>query len=193
MDYNALFNRLFFLTIIFFFALSAVAQGKKITTTLNNIPKEAKNTTVKQKKNPQEYISRIEWLQALSNHIARYKYYPCQAKKNKETGEVKVKIQLDGDGTLVSTAIAKSSNMQLLDQTTIKIIEKASPYPKPPKKLLEKNMLSVTLPIIYTFTDDSDSQDSSINAHNSKTQILSNDTKNLLIAIFFIISIFANQ
>ena len=73
--------------------------------------------------------------------IQEYKYYPLSAKKNKLTGIVKLKFTLLNNGSIKDgVKVTGSSDQQILDDTAIKIIKSAAPFPAFPQSIKEKEL-----------------------------------------------------
>lgn len=172
MNIAFLYNRLFSFGIIFYM-LAIVAQAQTITT-----PNAPINTTKSDIK---------AWQQTIIYHISQHQYYPRKARKNRIQGSVIVKLLLDNKGSLINITILKSSHTPSLDEATVEMLKKASPYPQPPKELLKDNTLMVTLPIVYKL----DKQTAPHNNFYSHHEV--RDVKTLVIALFFLINIFITQ
>ncbi|WP_252176861.1 energy transducer TonB [Endozoicomonas sp. 4G] len=73
-----------------------------------------------------------EWVAQLQYRINRYKVYPYQAKRRRLEGEVKIKIDINSDGTLgkVSMLAGKKG----LEASSLKAIERSLPLPTPDDK-----------------------------------------------------------
>ncbi len=73
----------------------------------------------------------IEYKNLILGSIARRKIYPSSARRREQEGIVKIRITIDKDGLLLSREIIESSGFILLDQATMKAVEKAAPFPRP--------------------------------------------------------------
>lgn len=78
-----------------------------------------------------------EWQKKLFSHIARHKYYPQEARKRGDKGEVVVAFALDPQGGVASARILKSSGSKALDDAALDVMRKASPVPQPPSGAIE--------------------------------------------------------
>lgn len=57
------------------------------------------------------------------------KIYPAQAVKRGIEGSVTVRVELDGDGNLLSATVVNSSGSRILEQAAVRAVERATPYP----------------------------------------------------------------
>lgn len=78
------------------------------------------------------------WQSQLLRHLARYKRYPEHARRRGIEGTSQVRFSLDGQGRVLSVALAKSSGNAAIDSATLAMIRRASPVPKPPAELLQQ-------------------------------------------------------
>jgi protein TonB len=74
----------------------------------------------------------VSWKRRLALHLQRNKRYPPEAHARREHGIVKVSFVVDRKGTIVSSAIAKSSGSDALDRETLALLQRAQPLPTPP-------------------------------------------------------------
>lgn len=84
----------------------------------------------------------------LSREIVKYKQYPRIAEMRGWQGVVEIDIQLDGNGSLITTEIHTSSGYELLDNQALEMVKKASPMPTPPEGLRNK-IFKVMVPISF--------------------------------------------
>lgn len=75
-------------------------------------------------------------------------YHGIMAKYGKAEVSFEVVLTLFQNGAIKSAGIGKSSNINEIDQLAIKTAYKASPYPAPPKKDIERGF-KYTIPISY--------------------------------------------
>lgn len=90
--------------------------------------------------------SRYRYL--LSQRIAKFKSYPKIAQRRGWEGVTKVDLKLDSQGNLISATIRSASGYKALDKEALKILQKASPFPVPPKEL-EADIVNITVPISF--------------------------------------------
>jgi protein TonB len=65
-------------------------------------------------------------------HLARYKQYPADARRNGDQGAPRVEFTLDGAGRVTSVRLAGGSGHGILDQDAQAAVRRASPFPPPP-------------------------------------------------------------
>lgn len=102
----------------------------------------AEHAKLAQKKLKRDYNSNILKLTYL-NLI-----YPEKAIKRKQTGKVALKVKLNRMGEVVTVTEELRSRYSRLNKAAIKAIEKAAPYPEPPKELLG-DAFEFTLPFHF--------------------------------------------
>ena len=91
--------------------------------------------------------SAISYREALLAHIARYRRYPADARRDHVEGTVEVRFVLDRAGAVQSAWIAASSGRTNLDAEALAAIRRAAPMPKIPSELPDS--LDITLPIDF--------------------------------------------
>ena len=99
---------------------------------------------------PQEQVTQHleSYSSLLANAIAKYKQYPKIAQMRGWQGTVIADLEIDSKGSVVSVKIKKSSTYEVLDNETLEMIKKASPFPTPPESLRGKNF-NVLVPISF--------------------------------------------
>ncbi len=78
----------------------------------------------------------------------KHKRYPHRARSRRMEGVVGVWFRIDRDGNLLEARIAQSSGHRVLDEATLELLKRASPFPQPPEVLHETD-LTFTVPIVY--------------------------------------------
>ncbi|WP_422135215.1 TonB family protein [Endozoicomonas sp. ALD040] len=73
-----------------------------------------------------------KWVAQLQYRINRYKVYPYQAKRRRLEGEVKIKIEINSDGTLEKATVL--AGKKAFEASSLKAIERSLPLPTPHKK-----------------------------------------------------------
>ena len=68
-------------------------------------------------------------------HLTRFKSYPSRARMRGEEGEVRVELEIDCNGQLVSGRILSGSGSRRLDNAALNQLNEAAPYPRPPEAL----------------------------------------------------------
>lgn len=65
-------------------------------------------------------------------HLARHKRFPADARAAGRSGSTSVTFSIDGTGRVVSVRLGRSSGIPSLDQETVAMVRRASPFPPPP-------------------------------------------------------------
>ncbi len=90
------------------------------------------------------YATLAQWLE-------RHKKYPTIARRRNQQGEVTIKFVLNEKGELLHYEFVKPSEHHSLNTATIKMLERASPMPTPPKEIIgEKTELEFTIPVNFS-------------------------------------------
>ncbi len=79
-------------------------------------------------------------------HLARYKQYPAEARARGNEGDATVTFSLDASGAVTSVKLAHGSGFESLDQESIAMVRRASPFPTPPNGRAQ----SFTVPVGFT-------------------------------------------
>jgi periplasmic protein TonB len=90
----------------------------------------------------------IQWQNALTTHLGRFKRYPSAARSRGEQGTATVAFTIDRDGRLLSSRIVQSSGSSLLDEETLAMLVRAQPMPKPPSTAPD-SALSLAVPVRF--------------------------------------------
>ncbi len=77
-------------------------------------------------------VSPRKWQTQLIAHLERRKRYPTAARGRGEEGVVYVRFTVDGQGQVLSVALARSSGFPDLDEAVLALVRRASPLPPPP-------------------------------------------------------------
>ncbi len=85
---------------------------------------------------------------ALWGAIKKHKKYPRIAKTRGWQGKVILELSLDGQGKLLSKKVIQSSGHAALDKQALKMVEKAAPFPVPPKALRDGNF-TIKVPVPF--------------------------------------------
>lgn len=91
--------------------------------------------------------SAVSYREALLAHIARYRRYPADARRDHVEGTVEVRFVLDRAGAVRSVWIAASSGRTNLDAEALAAIQRAAPMPRIPSELPDS--IDITLPIDF--------------------------------------------
>jgi protein TonB len=65
-------------------------------------------------------------------HLARYKRFPAEARKRRETGSAVVSFNIDGTGKVTSVKLVRGTGYPPLDREVEEMVHRASPFPPPP-------------------------------------------------------------
>ena len=91
-----------------------------------------------------------EWQKRIVLLISGAKTYPAQARSDRIEGEVHVQFTLDRYGALLSTKVAKSSGLAVLDEAAIRTVEQLGKMPTPPN-YLSGDEFTLIIPLRYSF------------------------------------------
>lgn len=84
----------------------------------------------------------------LGRAIAKHKSYPKIAQRRGWEGTTLLDLKLDSDGNVLSAVVRESSGYDALDNQALKMVEKASPFPAPPKALQGRSF-NITVPVSF--------------------------------------------
>jgi len=105
-------------------------------TPVNQIPQkpqeEAKEATISLDTKDSTYNP---YTKILKERIRQYWTYPLSAQQTFIQGDLLIVFRLDRNGNLVDSRVARSSGYQLLDNSAIKAIELAEPFPAFPETI----------------------------------------------------------
>ena len=62
-----------------------------------------------------------------------------------------VYVELNADGSLANTVVRKSSGLGFLDAHAVEAVEKAQPFPAPPRELLRDRLLAFSISFCLQF------------------------------------------
>jgi len=99
--------------------------------------------------NPEQERLTQSWRDKLSAHLARHKRYPHYARARHMTGTVAIRIAINRQGEVIESSIEQSSGHRILDDATLRMLERASPLPKPPDSVDERQ-LSMIIPVRFS-------------------------------------------
>lgn len=85
--------------------------------------------------------------QTLLQHIARFRYYPDQARRDRVQGIVQLVFAMERDGTVRDVWVRASSGSSILDSAAIETVRNAQPLPRIPADLPDQ--LNVLIPIAF--------------------------------------------
>ncbi|MBN8920219.1 MAG: energy transducer TonB, partial [Rhizobiales bacterium] len=78
-------------------------------------------------------------------HLARYKQFPADARSRRSRGRSVVKFGLNAAGAVTSVQLVTRSGSTALDQETLAMVRRASPFPAPPNG----RAASFTVPVSF--------------------------------------------
>ncbi|EIA91078.1 energy transducer TonB family protein [Campylobacter coli] len=90
----------------------------------------------------------------LMAHLTKFKKYPQEAIMQKQEGVVRIRVSIDESGNVLSKELKKSCPYAALNDEALSLFKRASPLPKPPKKMLKNgDKISFVMPIDYNIKD----------------------------------------
>jgi len=130
------------------------SKGKVQPKTISKAIKK-KSTTEESTKNKYT-ISQLRYLQKanvayyknLIKHAGKYTKYPKRALRYKQSGYVKVSVEIDSSGKVLNAFVLDKSKYSLLNSAALKSTLKASPFPRMPK-LISENKFEFTVPFNF--------------------------------------------
>ncbi|WP_097459315.1 energy transducer TonB [Mangrovitalea sediminis] len=84
----------------------------------------------------------------LSAYLAHFRHYPLLARREGQTGTVKLHFVMDRQGRVLSRSLTQRTPYPLLNREALMLLDRAAPLPRPPASLAG-NALSYTLPITF--------------------------------------------
>jgi TonB family protein len=139
--------------------IKPVVAAPKIATT-NKVQKQKKtpskqsqiNTTSRNAANDSVSIGNeiALYYAQLAQWLERYKKYPTIARRRNQQDNVTIQFVMNKQGKLLRYKLIKPSKHDSLNRATIKMLERASPMPVPPKELIgDKIELKYTIPVNF--------------------------------------------
>ena len=86
--------------------------------------------------------------QILLAHLERNKRYPRAARSQRQQGVVLVRFQMDRQGRILSSRLARSSGHDLLDEEVMELLQRAQPLPAPPHSI-SGTAIELTVPVEF--------------------------------------------
>jgi protein TonB len=90
----------------------------------------------------------ITWEKAVALHLNKHKRYPGEARDKKEEGVAVVWFSLDRSGKVIEGRLQRSCGSTQLDKEAIDVLNRASPFPRPPSDLTALSF-NFSLPIRF--------------------------------------------
>ena len=84
----------------------------------------------------------------LAREFAKHKQYPRIAQIRGWQGTVRIKLEVDTNGTVTSSTISESSGYEALDKQALEMVKKTSPLPSPPESLRGRPF-TITVPVLF--------------------------------------------
>jgi len=115
-----------------------------------------KKSTAEQEIQSKYTIAQLRYLQKanvayyknLIKHAGKYTKYPKRALRYKQSGYVKVSVEIDSSGKVLNAFVLDKSKYSLLNSAALKSTLKASPFPRMPK-LISENKFEFTVPFNF--------------------------------------------
>lgn len=86
------------------------------------------------------------YVKSLTPLLSENQDYPMLARKRHMEGGVRVEVEIDAQGNVLSVKVIKSSGKDILDNAAINTIKKSSPLPPPPNSVrMFKTLINFTL------------------------------------------------
>ena len=101
------------------------------------------------KKYSKSYLARV------AARINRHKKYPKTSRRAKEEGRVELSLVVYSDGSVDQVKLVESSGFEELDAEALRIVERATPFPRFPNSLRRRNIdeISFRTSINFSLTD----------------------------------------
>ena len=84
----------------------------------------------------------------LAARLNRFKYYPMKALRQREEGVVELSLVLKRNGRVLSMAVVGSSGSRILDESALRIVQRAKPLPRFDRRM-DMDQLKVRIPIDF--------------------------------------------
>jgi len=84
----------------------------------------------------------------LMAHLNNLKRYPAEAKRQGKAGVVMVRFRIDRNGRMLSYRIEQGSGHMALDEETVRLMQRADPFPAPPESVSGAE-LEFVVPVQY--------------------------------------------
>jgi protein TonB len=88
------------------------------------------------------------WKSMLAAHLQRHKRYPVEAQSRGDQGTALLRFTVDRNGNVMSSGLARSSGVPVLDSETLALIRRASPLPAAPSDVTG-SQFSFSVPIVF--------------------------------------------
>lgn len=92
------------------------------------------------------------YLARVRAYVESHKVYPRGAKRLRQQGAVTISFTIDRNGRLLASRIIRSSGIAAFDQESLAVLERAQPFPKPPKDIVG-DRIEITTEIEFALTN----------------------------------------
>lgn len=92
---------------------------------------------------------RSSYAQVVAARLERAKRFPQRAMQRGIEGEVVLRLKIASDGQPEISRIDDSSGYEILDGEVLRMVDRASPFPKPPAGLVAANRLEYIIPVSF--------------------------------------------
>jgi protein TonB len=92
---------------------------------------------------------RNSYAQVIASRLEKAKRFPARALQRRIEGDVMLLLRVASDGNVVTSAIKGSSGFEILDGEVLRMVDRASPFPRPPETLVSSNRLEYLVPISF--------------------------------------------
>jgi periplasmic protein TonB len=103
----------------------------------------AQSTTIKNSQ------GMMRWKSLISAALERNKRYPQQSQARREQGIAQVFFSLDRQGRVIESRIVRSSGATALDEEALALLQRAQPFPPPPREDFAGEHVDLTVPIRF--------------------------------------------
>jgi periplasmic protein TonB len=90
-----------------------------------------------------------DYLNRLRRWLSKYRFYPEEAKQQKQEGEVVLAFTILHDGTVVDPRVERGSGFPVIDAAALQMLRAASPVPALPATFPEKQ-IGIHIPVTYS-------------------------------------------
>ena len=84
----------------------------------------------------------------LAREFAKHKQYPRIAQMRGWQGTVRVKLEVDANGIVISSSVSESSGFEALDKQALEMANKVTPLPPRPEALRHRPF-AITVPVLF--------------------------------------------
>lgn len=95
----------------------------------------------------------INYQSLIKGILNKYKKYPKKALMLHKSGKVKINAKLDENGKLIAFKIVQKDRFESFNKEVIKLFQKITTFPKPPKDILENGIFSFSMFIVFNLKD----------------------------------------